>query len=382
MSQNEIVLVMIVKDEADVIETTLESAKPWITSYCILDTGSTDGTQGIIRRVMEDIPGQLHLDSWLGYAQSRNKALSLAREIQSQSVHHPEPFLLMIDAGERIKDGSTPFGELSADGYKLRILAGGTEVWQYRLFRASMKWGYQFERHEVPSPLDGSPYKDGVLQNFTLIERTKVSADPITALARYSVDAEVFEELVAKDPTDSRSWFYLAQSYRDSLQMDKALEAYAKRATMGGYQEEVFMALLQVARLKESPLGRDISEYRPEFLKAHAALPTRAEALYSLGYHCQRAGLFAEAEIYMRQVLATPKPAEGLFIEWEIYEWRALDEQSVNLFWVGKFQESLELVERVIATGSVPEGERPRILENARQCLKRGALPRSFFGGG
>jgi tetratricopeptide (TPR) repeat protein len=372
---HEIVLVMIVKDEAESIEATLTSLKPWITSYCILDTGSTDQTPNIIRRVMEDVPGGLHIGTWEGYAQSRNKALGLAREMLAHGVYHPNPFLLMIDAGERVEASGKPFGELSADGYKVRVLFGGIELWQYRLFRASMNWGYKFERHEVPSPLDGSPYKDAHLQNFTIVERIKAPADPLVQLERFSEDARVFEEAVAKDPNDSRSWFYLAQSYRDSLQTDKAVAAYEKRATMGGYQDEVFYSLLQVARLKVIPLGRDISEYRVDFLKAHAALPSRAEALCSLGYHCQRAGLFAEAEIYMRQVLATPKPVEGLFVEWEIYAWKALDEQSVNLFWVGRYQESLDLANKALATGLVPEGDRARVLENIRHCVRRGEKP-------
>ena len=44
-SKNKICLCMIVKNESKVIKRCLDSVMPIITAYCIVDTGSTDGTQ-------------------------------------------------------------------------------------------------------------------------------------------------------------------------------------------------------------------------------------------------------------------------------------------------------------------------------------------------
>ena len=49
-----ICLSMIVKDEAPVIERCLRSVKPWIDHWVIVDTGSSDGTQAMIRKFMAD----------------------------------------------------------------------------------------------------------------------------------------------------------------------------------------------------------------------------------------------------------------------------------------------------------------------------------------
>jgi glycosyltransferase involved in cell wall biosynthesis len=55
---------MIVRDESAVIERLLASVHGTIDTWVICDTGSTDGTQAIIRQTLADIPGTLHETVW------------------------------------------------------------------------------------------------------------------------------------------------------------------------------------------------------------------------------------------------------------------------------------------------------------------------------
>jgi len=57
-----ICLNMIVRNEAHIIRETLDSVVPYISSWVIVDTGSNDGTQDLIRDHMgrRGIPGELH----------------------------------------------------------------------------------------------------------------------------------------------------------------------------------------------------------------------------------------------------------------------------------------------------------------------------------
>src|SRR5690606_23280649 len=71
----------------------------------------------------------------------------------------------------------------------------------------------------------------------------------LTREQKYLRDAELLEEDLRQHPDNARSQFYLAQSYRDAGQLEKALAAYAKRAGMQGWAEERFMAQLEVGRL-------------------------------------------------------------------------------------------------------------------------------------
>src|SRR3569623_248444 len=90
-----ICLSMIVKTEAPVIERCLTSVKPWIDHWVIIDTGSSDGTQDIIRRCMAGISGTLHERVWRDFAHNRNEALTLARP-------HGD-YLFFIDADETLQ---------------------------------------------------------------------------------------------------------------------------------------------------------------------------------------------------------------------------------------------------------------------------------------
>ena len=75
-----ICLNMIVKNESKAIRKLLESVKNIIDYWVIFDTGSTDGTQDIIREFLQDIPGELHERPWVDFAHNRNEALVVAQE--------------------------------------------------------------------------------------------------------------------------------------------------------------------------------------------------------------------------------------------------------------------------------------------------------------
>jgi len=57
---------MIVKNESNVILRCLESAR-WLVDYVLIeDTGSTDGTQAIIREWLDRVamPGEVYDETW------------------------------------------------------------------------------------------------------------------------------------------------------------------------------------------------------------------------------------------------------------------------------------------------------------------------------
>ena len=75
-----ICLNMIVKNEAHVIRRGLDTVKPFIHHWVIVDTGSTDGTQEIIREHLKDIPGELSSGRGKISLTTATRRSSIARE--------------------------------------------------------------------------------------------------------------------------------------------------------------------------------------------------------------------------------------------------------------------------------------------------------------
>ena len=223
---------MIVKNESQVIERCLESTKPLIDYWIIVDTGSTDGTQEIIREFMKDIPGELYERPWVNFEHNRNEALHLAED--------KADYLLFIDADDILhipSDYERP--ELILDGYQLKINYGGSTYYRPHLVKTGLDWQWGGVVHEALFSYRAESI--GILDDVTMviIGGGDRSNDP----KKFQKDAEVLEKALAKDPTSTRNVFYLAQSYRDAGMLESAIANYERRVAMGGWDQEVLVAL-------------------------------------------------------------------------------------------------------------------------------------------
>src|ERR1700756_1269395 len=136
-----ICLNMIVRNEAHIVGEVLDAVAPYITSWVIVDTGSDDGTQDVIRDHMAglDIPGELHERPWQNFGHNRSEALSLAQG-------HGD-YIWVMDADDTVV-GTPDFGRLSADVYQLRYRDGGVMYWRRQGFRDGLRWRYEGVVHE------------------------------------------------------------------------------------------------------------------------------------------------------------------------------------------------------------------------------------------
>lgn len=85
---------MIVKNESHVIRRCLESVAPFIDSWVISDTGSSDDTREIIQAFFAEkgIDGELLNNVWQDFATNRNYSLVAARQRAD--------YVLVLDADE------------------------------------------------------------------------------------------------------------------------------------------------------------------------------------------------------------------------------------------------------------------------------------------
>ncbi|MBV8472185.1 MAG: glycosyltransferase family 2 protein, partial [Hyphomicrobiales bacterium] len=164
--------------------------------------------------------------------------------------------------------------------------------------------------------------------------------------------------------------FYLAQSYRDCGEKQKALTNYLRRAEQGRWTEEVYFSLYQAAKLKaqlEAPADETIAL----FLKASDVSPGRAEALHGAAHYCRSIGRNEEGFQFAKRAAEKTMPDGALFAERWIYDYGALDEVAINGFWSGHHHEALEACLRLLGSPALPASQRERIAGNARFSLNK-----------
>lgn len=333
---------MIVKDESRVIERCLSSVKPLIDYWVIVDTGSSDGTQDIIKKFMKDIPGELHERPWKNFGHNRNEALSLAKDKCE--------YTLFIDADEVFeyeKDYTLP--KLEHDFYYFMTSFNGIKYARVQLIKNQLPWKWVGVLHEV---VDCPNHKTGIILpgiiNFVRTDGFR-STDP----QKFQKDAAVLEKALIDEPNNSRYVFYLAQSYRDAGDFVKALENYQKRVAMKGWSEEVFMSLLQSAICKEK-LKYPAIEIVNSYYQAYQYRPSRSEPLHYLSQYYRKQKEYAAGYVVAKTALTIPFPKDILFVENWIYDFGNLLELSICAYWIGKYSESQEASQKILALSNLP----------------------------
>jgi glycosyltransferase involved in cell wall biosynthesis len=358
-------LCMIVKNEARIIRRCLASALPLIDYILIVDTGSDDNT---IREIGDfisenNVEADVIEEKWRDFAYNRSFALARLRERRDID------YALMIDADDQVKYAPS-FGlntlkqQLTADLYNIVTELGGSTYVRPQLI--SNKKGFSFS---------------GVLHEYLkcdeaftqdMLERVSVLSIQDSArnqnADKYRRDAETLAKALETE-TDaflrSRYTFYLAQSYRDCGAHADAWRAYSARAEQGFWREEVYVSLWnagQMAELLEHPSAEILDDY----LKAFDLCPQRAEALHAAAHYCRLKSRFQTGYLFAKRGVEIEKPREGLFLADWIYRYGMLDEYAVLAYWCGRYRESLEACQEILALPDLPVSEIARISDNAK----------------
>jgi GR25 family glycosyltransferase involved in LPS biosynthesis len=239
---------MIVKNEAHVIENTLNNILKYIplSYYVISDTGSTDNTQQIIKTFFDskNIEGEIYDDPWQDFGTNRTLALNYA--------YNKSDYLFIFDADDSIHGNLILPDKLESDKYLFKF---GDKFTYKRplLINNRKKWKYVGVLHEYLEnidPVNGEVYLDSdyYIDSGRTGNRSK---DPM----KYSKDALVLEKAFEEEQSKNnrglagRYAFYLAQSYKDSGNIDKSIMWYEKVLNLDNWLQEKYYSCLKLGEL-------------------------------------------------------------------------------------------------------------------------------------
>jgi glycosyltransferase involved in cell wall biosynthesis len=348
-------LCMIVKNESHIIHESLTATLPLIDTYCIVDTGSTDDTIQKIKSFYEEngIIGEIHERPWKNFGHNRSEALSLCDGKMD--------YILVIDADDLIawegngKQDLQDVFRMNPNTVNFKIRQGELVYTRMQGFKANDGWKYVGVLHEYPS--NGKPNNKTINAPPTMYMTSRRLGDRSRCTDKMKRDIAVLLKGVEEEPTNERYMFYLAQSYRDDGQTDKAIEWYTKRYEIGRWYEERYMSAYNIARLTHS---------KEWVWKAHECNPKRIECLVSYLSYCRGTNKFSRELLAMALYASTiPKPTDQhLFLENDVYDWKVWDELSIIAFYCGRKDIAKKASEKLIDDNKAPPQQLQRIKAN------------------
>ncbi len=346
---------MIVKNESSVIKRSLGSVKHKIDYWVIVDTGSTDGTQEIIREFMQDLPGELHERPWVNFEHNRNEALFLALD--------KADYLLFLDADEEwVISNDFDKNALYRDFYAVRNRDQNVDLHRIGLINTKLPWYWEGVLHEeIRSPVEATgEVLEGVI-NYGLPRDGHRAQDP----SRYKKDAEILENALLQDPNNSRYVFFLAQSYGAAGDLHSSLKYYEKRAEMGGFSPDIFWSLFTIGCLRED-LHMEDKLILDAYYKAFIFDPTRAEPLHHLAGFYQKKGLPLFAYILAKTALELPPHSSLAYVLREVYDYSLLLKFACAAHSIKKFEEAKTAYLQLLAIPNLPPDAKTVVEHNLK----------------
>jgi hypothetical protein len=312
---NLINLLIMVKNAGDDFRNILIENLPYVDRWTFLDTGSTDNTVEIIKDVMKNKRGVLYQEPFINFRDSRNRLLELAG---TDCV-----FNIMLDDTYILKGRVREFleyvrGDDVADSYSLTIDGSDTLYTSNRVTKSERKLRYENLVHEIiQSNLNIEiPFDFGYIYDKPSIymkERT---------MERKQQDINTLLQMHKDDPTNPRTYYYIADSYIGIKEWDKAVDWFKKRVKIGnGFSSEIQDALYYIAAISENYLNVPWEICHQLYLNCFNYDNSRGDSLYLIGLHYKNVGYKQIAYMYMKYAFELGLPKISMSVRKHIYNY-------------------------------------------------------------
>lgn len=373
-----IILNMIVKDESKVIAECLSGVAHLISYYVINDTGSTDGTQQIIKDFFDkrSIPGEIiehEFRSCVCHPEAVHKSSKFFhfgnnRDYALQRCKGKGEYILFMDADDIAEGLPQSLPILTADQYFFIVKTNANIYYKPLLIKNDPKlmWKWCGGLHEY---LLGNPQTSIRLEGNYCIHSRRLGArneDPL----KYYKDAEHLEGLMNEivDKTDElyiRYAYYYAQSWFDAKEYTKAIDAYNHviQIAAQGPMDQLF-SCRYMSGMCQLMKGTEPDEIERIFADIADKHTNYAEPLFQLTVYFNMLGQHQKAFDYGVRALGITKPMTMFYINADLYKYRLLDELVVAATRIGKFNQALKWAQRMIQERQYPEAVHEVVTRN------------------
>jgi tetratricopeptide (TPR) repeat protein len=327
-----IILIGIVKNEEKIIKRCIESLKDILDGICITDTGSSDTTIQQIETCASDlnIPCKVYQNDWLNFGHNRSLSFNNAQEfIQLQNWNLDECYGLLLDADMELKISNFDKTTLVHDEYKIIQESSVLSYYNTRLIKMCLSWKCIGVTHEYWECENVNHTREKLTKDILYIQDI---GDGGSKGDKFQRDILLLEDGLKNEPNNKRYYFYLAQSYKDIGNYNKAIEFYTKRIEMGGWQEEIWYSYYMISECWK--LLENSASFIEYALKAYNYRPSRAESIYSLTKYYRENGDYANAYKYYLIGKNIKYPKDILFIEKNVYTFLFDYEYSILQYYV------------------------------------------------
>ena len=363
-----ICLNMIVKNESAIIRSTLENLTSYVNFayWVICDTGSTDGTQDIIKTFFQErkIPGELFQDEWKDFG--HNRSLALQRAYESKKAD----YVLIFDADDAFRGNFKLPSKLELDKYSCKFGFGTDFTW-YRpvILNNRIKWKYFGVLHEYVDCVEPNHQATGIyIDGDYYIEARTIGGDRNKDDKKYQKDAILLEKALETETNaglKARYAFYCAQSFRDCGDFKNGIKYYLMRTTLGAFDEEIHVSYYNAGKMMIASNYPE-EEIEKTFLDGWNCMKDRSECLHELSKYFRLKGNYTKGYVYaeLGRKITYPKN-RVLFLHRDIYDWRLLDETAVNAYYLGMDDKVMKYNQKILR-----ERYDERIVNNMQFSIK------------
>ena len=345
---------MIVKDEAHIIEKTFDNLLSHISFdyWVICDTGSTDGTQDLIKNYFakKGIRGEVVQHKWRDFGYNRTEALKAAFK--------KADYILIFDADDSIHGNFVLPPKLSKDFYKLQFGKGFT-YYRPLLITAQKPTSFIGVLHEFLKLNEGNPTEENIPGNY-YVESGRLG-NRSKAGDKYLKDALILkaayeEEVRTGGDLTNRYAFYCGQSFKDCGKVDDAIEWYSLVADkLNSWVQERYYSCVTLGHLyKQKGNTEKALEY---YLKSDVFDRERkegviyaCEVLKDKGLHMLVSLLYEKHQNYERN------PRDKLFMHRDIYDDVLEFNAAISYCMGGNIKEGYKLFKEIIMRGIATSG--------------------------